>query len=634
MSNQDTYPAGQFAARCLRDTQLSVHRPGVVDWCESHRYIPAEAGSAIPGRWRCSYTPYLREILECLHEDSGVNKIVLCKGAQVGFTVGVLENAILYCIGAAPSTIMYATATEQIFKKRMQLNIEPAIDNAGLRGYLRPQVRAGNSRARASGDKVEMKQFAGGYFIGSSLQAASHARSFSVQYLLLDEVDSAPTTVKDEGDIIRLFIARTRAYGNSRKVFIGSTPRIKQTSRIWQHYLDGDQRKYFVPCKKCGEMQFLVFENLIFKDRRGKWVPEMAYYKCAICGAHWNESDKAKALDAGEWRPTAKPVERGSRSYHLSTLYAHPALYQWERVAADYIEAWKYSRRGDQSALRDFNNTQLGEPWEEQGYAPNPQMIELTTRNARRRGTYPREVIFLTMGVDVQGDRIEAELLGWCLAGITYSIDYFVLTRNKKQDSAYAMLADLLTPILDKNYMRNRAPLIHTCIDANYASADVYSYCQDSEYVVTPIIGRASTMEKFTGLFKPDEMADYGGMVRAQLNVDLLKGEVYNNLRKEGRTKPHGEQMPYTCNFPSDYPSDYYKQLTAEQQVLVETPKTRQRVMRWYKLYHKNEALDCRVYAVAAMHIFAHQTCVDGWGLEKTDYEAFFEWAADNTNTG
>ncbi|GHT88735.1 hypothetical protein FACS1894137_17230 [Spirochaetia bacterium] len=59
-------------------------------------------------------------------------------------------------------------------------------------------------------------------------------------------------------DLIR---NRTDAFDSKRKIYFGSTPLIKQTSQIERLYNDGDQEKYYVPCKHCGEYQELVWHG-------------------------------------------------------------------------------------------------------------------------------------------------------------------------------------------------------------------------------------------------------------------------------------------------------------------------------------------------------------------------------------
>jgi phage terminase large subunit GpA-like protein len=63
----------------------------------------------------------------------------------------------------------------------------------------------------------------------------------------LDEIDSYPDDVEQEGDPVELAEARTRTYAR-RKIFKNSTPTMEGRSRVANEYAQTDQRKYFVPC--------------------------------------------------------------------------------------------------------------------------------------------------------------------------------------------------------------------------------------------------------------------------------------------------------------------------------------------------------------------------------------------------
>ena len=54
-----------------------------------------------------------------------------------------------------------------------------------------------------------------------------------------------------EGDPIALGIRRTEFYWR-RKILAGSTPTIAGASRIERLFLEGDQRRFYVPCVRCG----------------------------------------------------------------------------------------------------------------------------------------------------------------------------------------------------------------------------------------------------------------------------------------------------------------------------------------------------------------------------------------------
>ena len=75
------------------------------------------------------------------------------------------------------------------------------------------------------------------------------------------------------------------------------------------------------------------------------------------------------------------------------------------------------------------------------------------------------------------------------------------------------------------------------------------------------------------------------------VGVDTAKELIYARLKIK-------EPGPGYCHFPAHYDDEYFCQLTAEQIVTRFSKGFRKR--EWKKIRPRNEALDCRVYALAA----------------------------------
>jgi phage terminase large subunit GpA-like protein len=80
-----------------------------------------------------------------------------------------------------------------------------------------------------------------------------------IKKLFLDELDAYPLEIKGEGSPIDLAVKRTESYSRNRSIGYLSTPTMTHNSKIKEFYEKGDQRKFFVPCPYCEEMQELVF---------------------------------------------------------------------------------------------------------------------------------------------------------------------------------------------------------------------------------------------------------------------------------------------------------------------------------------------------------------------------------------
>jgi phage terminase large subunit GpA-like protein len=532
----------------------------------------------------------MREIVDCMSESSPVREVALIKGAQLGGTVAVMENFIGYIIAHAPGPILAITGDADMADSWMEKRIDPMIESCGLRHLIFAQVKKAHNRD--TGDTKHSKQFPGGFLRAIGPNSGSKLRSDAIQYLLLDEEDAYPQVVADEGDPIALAIRRTDTFETSRKILHISTPLVKGTSRIEEAYLQGDQRRYYVPCKHCGEMQPLEWKQLTWKtDSAGILDWATVRYICKHCQAEWRNEDKSWFLPRGEWRATATPKKRDMRSYHLSSLYSSVGARSWESI----VEEWT-GIKDDNGKLRSFINTVLGETWEERGEAPKWERIMLRMRGDYESGDLPHDhdALLLTLGADVQRDRIECEIVAWGENKRSWSIGYHILRGDTTSidGPAWRELANIMArPHAGRN-------ISMALIDAGYNTTQVYQFCEQFASGVYPVMSEPFNS---TGknIFNIRAVPGYATQ-RVNIQSGQLKSELYGYLSRE----PSDTPSPGWCQFPQDYPEEFYKQLTAESLVQSKL-RSGATKFEWKKSRERNEALDCRIYALAALYVFA-----------------------------
>lgn len=275
----------------------------VSEWADRYRRLSGKS-AAEPGPYRTSRTPYLREIMDALSPSCPVERVVVMKGAQLGFSEAG-NNWAGYVIHKSPGPMMVVQPTVELAKRNSKQRIDPLIEESeALRELVKP------ARSRDSGNTVLSKEFPGGVLVMTGANSAVGLRSMAVRYLFLDEVDAYPGDVDGEGDPIHLAYARTRTFSR-RKVLMVSTPLVTGWSRIEAAFAESDQRRYWVPCPYCGEFQVLKFERL----RWPKGEPQRAAYYCIACEEAIYNHHKAAMLARGEWRPftawTALPSGSG-----------------------------------------------------------------------------------------------------------------------------------------------------------------------------------------------------------------------------------------------------------------------------------------------------------------------------------
>ncbi len=565
----------------LLDGLRPVSRITVSQWADQYRFLAPES-SAEPGRYRTDRTPYLRQIMDCLSVHEPYKKVIFMKGAQIGGTEAG-SNFLGYIMHMAPAPVMFIQPTDEMVKRLSKGRIDPLIAACPeLKG------RVADVKSRDSKNTITQKSFSGGVLIMAGANSPAGLRSMPARYLILDEVDAYPLDLGGEGSPTKLADARTRTFPN-KKIFMLSTPTIQGISVIETEFERTDKNYFHVPCPHCGEYQKLVFSQLKWDD--GK--PETVKYYCIHCGAAISERHKATMLPRGKWVPDSpEKVNSDLIGFHINSLYSPLGWYSWKEIVEDFIDT-----HGDQNKLKTFINTTLAETWAERGEAPAYKNI-YNRRETYEINSVPDGVCFITAGVDVQKDRLELEIVGWCADKRSFSIDYRVL----KGDTAAPEVWDALAEVVTERWTRNdgmELPLTLMAVDSGYNTNHVYNFCRrfDGSRVIPTKgqdnLGVAVATPKKVDVKKTGKRT--GKVSLWSVGVSILKSELYAALRLEKDEK--GVPPPNYCHFPQ-YGEHYFRGLTAEVQV--------KRIVRgyakyqWEKKYERNEPLDCRIYARAA----------------------------------
>jgi len=588
-----------------------VNRVTVGEWAEENRILPTGL-TPMPGPFRWGVAPYMREIADCLSESSDVREVAVMKGAQVTFTVGVLENFIGYIIGVAPGPSIFISADKGMAEASVELRVDRMIESAGLAGKVFSQSEKKHNKK--TGDTKAKKEFAGGFLLAIGPNVGAKLRSFSARYEVFDEIDAYPQEIgtsdhtkgktANEGDPIALAKKRTVAFEQIRKILYGSTPLDDSTSRIKPLFLKGDQRYYNVPCKHCGHMQVLrwrdpdgTFRLKYETDAAGRLVHDSVHYECEKCRGAIRNSDKAVFLPAGEWRATAEASEPGFRSYHISALYSPVGMQSWEDICQEWINA-----KDDLTKLRAFVNTVLGETWVEKGEAPRYERI-MMRREEYKKGHLPDGALPLvvTVGADVQSDRIAVEVVAWGRDKESWSVLYEEVPGDTSDIDGEAWKA--LRQIITGRHAG--LPVFRALIDSGFNSPVVYQFCETFVSGVLPVKGDAR-LQADRGTSRVYALREVPGyyVKRVDLDPGHLKQEIYNSLnRGTADGKPPKAPFPGYCHHPFDYGERYFRMLTAEERVR-ETTRDGKGRMVWH-LQHgrRNEALDCRVYALGCLSV-------------------------------
>lgn len=568
----------------LRAVRARDFRPpprlSVSEWADRNRRLSPEA-SAEPGQWITARAEYQRGILDAF-SDSTVDTVVVMSSAQVGKTE-IINNVVGYHIDQEPAPMLVIQPTLTIAEAWSKDRLSPMIrDTPCLAGLVK------DARSRDSGNTILQKIFPGGHITMAGANSPASLASRPVRIVLDDEVDRYPASAGSEGDPVSLGKKRSTTFWN-RKLGLFSTPTVKGASRIEAAYEASDQRRYFVPCPDCGVFQTLRWSQVKWdRGPDGAHLPDTAQYECEGCHSRWGDAKRWAAIRWGEWRAT-KPF-RGTAGFHLNEIYS--PWVELEAMVTEFLEARPFPDR-----YRVWVNTALGEVWEDR-----TAKVEITGLSARRElygPKLPHGVAVLVAGVDVQDDRLELEIVGFGRNEESWGIEDRVIRGNPATGEIWRLLDEqLLLPREREDGIKLRPAA--SCVDSGgHHTAAVYAFCKPRK------LRRVWAIKGVGGTGHPiwPKRPSKGNRERVDLylvGVDAAKDMLAGRLAIE--MPEDGIAPPGYCHFPDAYDDEFFRQLMAEHAVTRYQQGQPRRIWVKKAAHLKNEALDRRVYAIAALH--------------------------------
>lgn len=572
----------------------------VSQWADKRRRLSGEA-SAEKGQWRTSRAEYQREILDSI-SNPDIHETVVMSSAQVGKSE-ILLNALGYFIDFDPSPILLVQPTLELAEAFSKDRITPMLrDSPSLKG------KVGEARSRDSKNTTLHKGFDGGHVTLVGANSPTSGRSRPVRVVMFDEVSAMQTT--PEGDPVKLIEKRTTTFWNRRDLKT-STPGIKGFCRIEKAFERSDKRYFYIPCPRCQMPHVLRWGNVLWPEGQ----PEQAVFKCPHCEGTFTNAEKNIAIAACRPDATgAKPLgidgkplgwRASAKSDKVAGFHLWEAYSPWSsltKIVKEFLES-----KDDPSLLQVWVNTCLGETWEEAGEAVSDHELLSRCEKWPDGAEVPERGLLLTAGVDTQTDRLEVEVVAWAGGEESWSVDYRVIHGDPDiPEGAAGSPWNDLTDYLRKSWKHQSGGsciIESTCIDSGGSNTQaVYQYVKrhkgDRVFAIKgkggdgiPIVGNPARRRSGKKTQRPVDVYIVG--------VDQAKSIVYKRLKI-------GAPGPGYCHFPLSRSTDYFRQLTAEKMVTRFVKGFAKR--EWVKQSGaRNEALDCRVYAFAALILRAPQ---------------------------
>lgn len=567
-------------------------------WASENLVVPDGPQAGAP--WDLDLTPYIREPLDALGPDSGVNQIAAMKSAQTGFTT-LLIAAIGHSIDRDPCRMMVVQPTDAALSDFNRDKLQPAIESTKI---LRAKVAPQTSRS-AEGSTTYSKKYPGGSLTLAIATSAADLRSKTIKKLLRDEIDQYPDDLDGQGDPLEISDGRLMSFlasGDWKKVDI-STPTIKGGSKIEARYLAGDQRRWHVPCPHCGD-QFVFEFGPYFRFERN--FPHRAHYVAPCCGSIIEPHERTSLVRRGKWVATA-PRSGTFPSYHFDALSS--PFVPWDEIAKANVSAGD-----DPLKLKTFWNLWLGLPYEIKGDAPDHARLLERREEGLTRGHVPPRGLMLVGAADVQMRGIWVEITAFASDRQNWTVDAFYIDGGTEsaEDGAFERLA---AQTIDREFpdaFGRTRKLDAFAIDTGYRTHVVYSWARKQQRlhditgrdVILAVDGREGWGRPAIGTPTLVDIDLAGQKVRKgarlwPVGTWPLKGAFYADLRKEGVRSGAAADPAGYCHFGTWLDETYFRQLTAE---YLTDEVFRGKVKRVWKVKSSerdNHFLDCRVYNMA-----------------------------------
>lgn len=575
----------------------------VAEWADKYRRLPATAAEA--GPWRTSRTPYLREPMEAF-SDPKINHIVMVAASQVGKSELEL-NIIGYIIDQDPGSILFVQPTIDDAKKFSRLRIAPMINDS-----KRLKAKVADIKAKDSGNTMLQKSFPGGMLTITGSNSASALASTPARYILGDERDRWAVSAGTEGDPWALAEARQATFYNRKAVEV-STPTIKGASNIENSYYKGTQERWCHQCPECEEYGEIIFDRIHFDHSCTKVRGKKTYkingpitWCCPHCSCISTEETMRR--QPAKWIPdNPDAYADGVRSFWLNA-FSSPWT-PWEKIVLKFLQA-----KDDAQQLKVVYNTLLGELWEDRG-----DLADEDTMLARREdyGTnadgspveLPEGVLVLTCGVDTQDNRLEYEVVGHGHYGETWGIKKGYIMGRPDSAETWQQLDDVIDHVYRFKDSARGLRISITCVDSGgHYTQEVYEQCRARKNKrVFAIKGKGGDG---IPLVTPPSKVPIRDNKKITcwlytLGVDAGKASIMAALKVQ-------EPGAKYCHFPRGesygYDAYYFNGLLSEKLELTQTKRGNK--WAWVKIpgHNRNEALDCRNYALAGFKIIDPDT--------------------------
>lgn len=395
-----------------------------------------------------SITPYVKDIHDAL--DDVTKRFVLVQGNARGVKTTAAENYLLKIAKFGPPRgVLWYMHSEPDLRRYVEERVDFFFQH---HDGLEEKIGGRGGRAKWNLKKVDGMTW-------EWLPAnASTTRARSAAFIVADEIDAMRPAIGNA--IMTLIRNRQREHGNLAKAYIASHPDRGPQFGIASLLVDSDRRLRFWTCPDCAmlvspakeadrqrrvtwnvpEMMEQVGEDME-RDALLDFVAEHVFLTCPHCKAKITNETRLELDREGMWVGKGQFIDEATETVRGELIRSDMAGFIIHAFMAPFVTLGGLAREfagaylnfrdnGDDALLKEVNVKSLGEVHEDPD-DPSARVRQFKEFKAGHLDTsyrlkqVPAGVDFLTMMVDVQGNRFEAGVFGWNRHRECWLIDRF-----------------------------------------------------------------------------------------------------------------------------------------------------------------------------------------------------------------
>lgn len=472
----------------LLQEKLAVLKPqrrvDVPQWAESSRRISLPT---FQGMWSNDFAPYMTEPARMV-TSRRYGAGVFVGPARTAKSESLILNTIGHGIECKPRDMLVVCQTQGSAKQFSERKLAPML-------RANPHLRQASGRGA---DNIHAKKFVGGMELQIGWPVIGYFSQNEYFTVLLTDRDRMPDDIDGEGDPFMLARKRVTHAGSNGMVISESSPGRPIERDDWKpatlheappcagilaEYNLGTRGQFYWKCPGCHSLFRPIFETLHWESRGTHGETAKTVFMACPHGCVIGPDRKRDLNLSGRWlHETGAGTEvveidhPDVRDTDIVSWWCEgpiAAMQNWDQLVLRYLQAKaSFDERNDETALKATITLDQGKPYLPAVRTLGEGLGAETLKALSKRyalGVAPEQTRFLTLQVDVQGNRFVVSVEAWGRDLEHWLIDRFDISeppggapgadigadgkpRRAIDPPRYAEDWQALRPLLDRSY--------------------------------------------------------------------------------------------------------------------------------------------------------------------------------------